>query len=219
MSTEYLIGVDTGGTFTDCVVIDESGGITTAKAASTPPNYADGVVNSLELAGAALGSIAVRDLLQRTRFFGHGTTIGTNTLLTRSGARTGLITTRGHEDMLFMGRIKQKVAGMNEDQLHDFLSHDKDHRPLVPRQRVHGLNERVDYKGSVVVELDDTEVRAALGQLVEVDRCESIAVCLLWSFMNSDHERRIAEIADELYPHIPISLSSELAPVLGEYER
>ena len=117
MSTEYLIGVDTGGTFTDCVVIDESGGITTAKAASTPPNYADGVVNSLELAGAALGSIAVRDLLQRTRFFGHGTTIGTNTLLTRSGARTGLITTRGHEDMLFMGRIKQKVAGMNEDQL------------------------------------------------------------------------------------------------------
>ena len=108
MPTDYLIGVDTGGTFTDCVVIDSDGRITTAKASSTPPNYADGVLASLEAAGAALGGLRVPQLLEQTRFFGHGTTVGTNTLLTRSGARTGLITTRGHEDMLFMGRIKQR---------------------------------------------------------------------------------------------------------------
>jgi N-methylhydantoinase A len=171
------------------------------------------------LAGASLSGLSVPELLAQTRFFGHGTTVGTNTLLTRTGARTGLITTCGHEDMLFMGRIKQKVAGMNEDQLHDFLSHDKDNRPIVPRQRVRGLNERVDYKGSVVVGLDESEVRAALRQLVEVDGCEAIAVCLLWSFMNPAHEQVVGGIARELYPDLAISLSSEVAPVLGEYER
>jgi len=219
MPAEYLIGVDTGGTFTDCVVIDADGRITTAKAASTPPDYADGVLAALELAGASLGGLSISQLLEQTRFLGHGTTVGTNTLLTRTGARTGLITTRGHEDMLFMGRIKQKVAGMNEDQLHDFLSHDKDSRPIVPRQRVRGLNERVDYKGSVVVQMDETELRTVLRQLVEADGCEAIAVCLLWSFTNPAHEQLVGKIARELYPKLAISLSSELAPVLGEYER
>ncbi len=219
MSTEYLIGIDTGGTFTDCVVLDSSGAVVTSKAPSTPPNFADGVLDSVARAGAALGGLSAREVLARTRFFGHGTTVGTNTLITRSGARTGLITTRGHEDMLFMGRIKQKVAGMNEDQLHDFLIHDKDDRPLVPRARVRGLNERVDYKGAVVVQLSDDEVRAAIRQLVEEDGCESIAVCLLWSFMNASHEQRVAAITREMYPELSISLSSELAPVLGEYER
>src|SRR5207302_6435889 len=123
--------------------------------ASTPPNFAEGVLNAVQRAADVLGGMSARELLAQTRFFGHGTTVGTNTLLTRTGARTGLITTRGHEDTLFMGRIKQKVAGMNEDQLHDFLSHDKDDRPLVPRQRVHGLNERIDYKGAIVVNLDE----------------------------------------------------------------
>jgi N-methylhydantoinase A len=217
--TSYLIGVDTGGTFTDCVVVDGDGRITTAKAASTPPNFASGVIASLERAAESLGLKSARELLEQTRFFGHGTTVGTNALLTRTGAKTGLITTRGHEDMLFMGRIKQKVAGMNEDQLHDFLTHDKDNRPLVPRRLVRGLNERIDYKGAEIVGLDDGEVRHALEDLVEVHRCEAIAVCSLWSFMQPSHERRVAELARELYPDVAISLSSELAPVLGEYER
>lgn len=219
MSTDYFIGVDTGGTFTDCVVLDNAGDVFTAKAPSTPANFAEGVLESVERVGAALGGLSAREVLNRTRFFAHGTTVGTNTLITRSGARTGLITTRGHEDMLFMGRIKQKVAGMNEDQLHDFLIHDKDDRPVVPRRRVRGLNERVDYKGAIVVQLDEAEVRDTLRHLVEEEGCESIAICLLWSFMNSDHERRVADIAQEAYPKVAVSLSVELAPVLGEYER
>jgi N-methylhydantoinase A len=217
--SDYWIGVDTGGTFTDCVVLDTNGRVFTAKAPSTPPNFAEGVVDAVARAGEAIGGLSAGELLARTRFFGHGTTVGTNTLLTRSGARTGLITTRGHEDMLFMGRIKQKVAGMNEDQLHDFLIHDKDDRPLVPRQRVRGLNERIDYKGSVIVPLNDDEVLAVLRQLVEVDECESLAVCCLWSFMNPVHEQRIANMVRERYPRVSVSVSSELAPVLGEYER
>jgi N-methylhydantoinase A len=219
MSTDFFIGVDTGGTFTDCVVIDAAGSVYTAKVPSTPPNFAVGVLDAVVRVGQALGGLSAREVLVRTGFFGHGTTVGTNTLITRTGARTGLITTRGHEDMLFMGRIKQKVAGMNEDQLHDFLIHDKDDRPLVPRSRVHGMSERVDYKGAVVVQLDDAEIRSSVTRLVEEDGCESVAICLLWSFMNPSHEQRVAAIARGLYPNLAISLSSELAPVLGEYER
>jgi N-methylhydantoinase A len=219
MPDGLYVGVDTGGTFTDCVVVDAAGHITTAKAASTPPDFAQGVLDALERAATALGGLTVKQLLGQTRFFGHGTTVGTNALLTRTGSKTGLLTTRGHEDTLFMGRIKQKVAGMNEDQLHDFLTHDKDDRPIVPRRYVIGLNERVDYKGAEIVALDDAEVRRALRQLVETDGCEAVAVCLLWSFMSPAHEQRVGAIARELYPNLPISLSSELAPVLGEYER
>src|SRR5215471_1668123 len=174
MPDGFYVGVDTGGTFTACVVVDATGRVTTAKAASTPPDYAQGVLDALERAAAAVGGLTVKQLLGQTHFFGHGTTVGTNALLTRSGSRTGLLTTRGHEDMLFMGRIKQKVAGMNEDQLHDFLTHDKDDRPLVPRRCVVGLNERVDYKGAEIVALNDDEVRAALRRLVEVDGCEAL---------------------------------------------
>src|SRR5215469_710820 len=171
MADGFYVGVDTGGTFTDCVVVDATGRVTTAKAASTPPDFSRGVLDALERAAQALGGLTVKQLLGRARFIGHGTTVGTNTLLTRTGARTGLITTRGHEDTLFMGRIKQKVAGMNEDQLHDFL---------------------IDYKGAVVVALDEDEVRGTLRRLVDEDRCEAVAVCLLWSFMNPAHERRVA---------------------------
>jgi N-methylhydantoinase A len=219
MAQEYLVGVDTGGTFTDCVVIDAEGRITTAKAASTPPDFASGVMDALAVAARAVGGLTVRQLLDGTRFFGHGTTVGTNALLTRSGSRTGLLTTRGHEDMLFMGRIKQKIAGMNEEQLHDFLIHDKDDRPPVSRRHVVGLNERTDYKGAEIVALDDDEVRRALRQLVEVDGCDALAVCCLWSFMNPAHEQRVAALTRELYPRVAVSLSSEIAPVLGEYER
>jgi N-methylhydantoinase A len=218
MADGFFVGVDTGGTFTDCVVVDRSGAITTAKAASTPPRFADGVLDAVARASSVLG-LSARELLQQTRFFGHGTTVGTNALLTRGGARTGLLATRGHEDTMYMGRIKQKVAGMNEDQLHDFLTHDKDDRPLVPRRLVRGLSERVDYKGAEVVKLDDADVASALRHLVDAEGCEAIAVCLLWSFMNTDHEQRIARLARDLYPDVSISLSSDIAPVLGEYER
>src|SRR5712691_10829461 len=219
MAERFFVGIDTGGTFTDCVAVDAGGRVTTAKAASTPPDFANGVLDALERAATALGGLTLPELLAKTKFFGHGTTVGTNALLTRTGARTGLLTTRGHEDMLFMGRIKQKVAGMNEDQLHDFLTHDKDPRPLVPRRLVRGLNERIDYKGAEIVKLDDAEVRQVLHDLVDVEGCAAIAVCGLWSFMNPSHERRVADIARELYPDLALSLSSELAPVLGEYER
>jgi len=213
----YTIGVDTGGTFTDCTVVDDTGNVTAAKAPSTPHDFSVGVMDSLGRAAKQLG-ITPQELLGRTTRFGHGTTVATNALLTSNGSVTGILTTRGHEDALFMGRIKQKVAGLDEDQLHDFLKHDKAIPGLVPRRLVKGLNERVDHKGAVVVRLSDDEVRRAARELADAG-CEAIAVCLLWSFMDPAHERRVRELILADHPSIAVSISSEISPVLGEYER
>jgi N-methylhydantoinase A len=213
----YRIGVDTGGTFTDCVVVDEDGNVTAAKAASTPRDFSVGVMESVAKAAKALGLSAEQLLAQTTRF-GHGTTVATNALITHTGARTGILTTRGHEDALFMGRIKQKIAGLDEDQIHDFLLHDKAVPGIVPRKLVKGLNERVDHKGAVIVALNDDEVRRYAGELA-ASGCEAIAISLIWSFMNPAHERRARDIVRASHPGIAVSISSEISPVLGEYER
>ena len=213
----YRIGVDTGGTFTDCVVVDDDGNVTAAKAASTPQDFSVGVMESVAKAATALGLTAEQLLAQTTRF-GHGTTVATNALITHTGARTGILTTRGHEDALFMGRIKQKIAGLDEDQIHDFLLHDKAVPGIVPRKLVKGLNERVDHKGAVVVEMNDDEVRRLAGELAAAG-CQAIAISLIWSFMNPAHERRARDIVRQAHPNIAVSISSEISPVLGEYER
>jgi len=215
--TAYRIGVDTGGTFTDCIVVDDDGNVTAAKAASTPQDFSIGVMDSVAKAATQLGMSAEQLLAQTTRF-GHGTTVATNALITKSGARTGILTTRGHEDALFMGRIKQKIAGLDEDQIHDFLLHDKAVPGIVPRNRIKGLSERVDHKGAVVVAMNDDEVRRFAGELVGAG-CEAIAISLIWSFMNPAHERRARDIVRAAYPSVSVSISSEISPILGEYER
>ena len=213
----YRIGVDTGGTFTDCVVVDDDGNVTAAKAASTPQDFSVGVMESVAKAAKTLG-LTAEELLAQTARFGHGTTVATNALITHTGARTGILTTRGHEDALFMGRIKQKIAGLDEDQIHDFLLHDKAVPGIVPRKLVKGINERVDHKGAVIVELNDDEVRRLAGELAAAG-CEAIAISLIWSFMNPAHERRARDIVQAAHPNIAVSISSEISPVLGEYER
>lgn len=213
----YRIGIDTGGTFTDCIVIDDQGNVTPAKAPSTPNDFSIGVMDSLGRAAKALG-ITTEKLLADTTSFGHGTTVATNALLTMSGSKTGLLTTRGHEDTMFMGRIKQKIAGLDEDQIHDFYLHDKAIPGIVPRRFIRGIDERVDYKGAVVVALRDEQVRAAAKELVEAG-CDSIAISFLWSFLDPTHERRARELIQKDHPNVAVSLSSDIAPVMGEYER
>ena len=213
----YRIGVDTGGTFTDCVVVDDEGNVTAAKAASTPQDFSIGVMDSVGRVAELLG-MSPTTLLERTSSFGHGTTVATNALLTHTGAVTGIITTRGHEDALFMGRIKQKIAGLDEDQIHDFLLHDKATPGIVPRKLIKGLNERVDHKGAVVVALNDDEARRVARELVDAG-CDAIAVSLLWSYMRPAHEQRVRDLIREQHPDVAVSISSEISPVLGEYER
>ena len=147
---------------------------------------------------------------------GIGSTVGLNALLARGGAKTGLLTTRGHEDNLFIGRIHQKVAGLGEEEIKDVVHLDKA-TPLIPRALVCGINERVDYKGAVLAHLDLQEVESAAARLVQ-QGIESLAVCL-WSFMNSSHERAVRDLVEKRFPGIFVTLSSEVSPLLGEYER
>jgi N-methylhydantoinase A len=212
----YRISVDIGGTFTDCVVIDAAGERTVAKSLTTYDGFENGVLGALEVAAEELG-IERGELLAQTDSFVHGTTVATNALLTRNGVRTGLITTRGHEDTLIIGKVFSKRAGLAErDIVHSSQLHKPE--PIVPPELIRGVSERVDVDGDVVVPLNEEEAVAAIDSLVAAG-VESIAVTLLWSFVNDDHERRLAELLDERAPGVFQSISSRLAPVLGEYER
>jgi N-methylhydantoinase A len=216
MSEGFRIGVDIGGTFTDCVVIDGAGERTVSKSLTTYDGFEGGVLTALAVAAEELGTDS-EDLLRRTAMFVHGTTVATNALLTRNGVRTGLITTRGHEDSLIIGKVFSKRAGLAErDIVHS--SRLQKPEPIVPPELIRGVSERVDVDGDVIVALNEDEAIAAIDSLL-ADGVESIAVSLLWSFVNDSHERRLAELLDERAPGVFQSLSSRLAPVLGEYER
>jgi N-methylhydantoinase A len=210
------IGVDIGGTFTDCAVLDETGARTAAKALSTPGALERGVFDSLELA-ARERRLSRCDLLARAELFVHSTTQATNAVVVRGGARTGLITTLGHEDALIIGRVYAKMAGLPErDLVH--ASRLSKPEPIVPRELTRGVTERIDRDGDVLVALQEGEAAAAIDDLV-AEGVEAIAVCLLWSFVNDVHERRIKELLTERAPGVFVSISHEVAPRMGEYER
>jgi N-methylhydantoinase A len=212
----YRIGVDIGGTFTDCVVADEHGARTVSKAPTTPGSLQDGVLEAVGVNAEQLG-ITRPQLLAATELFVHGTTQATNAMLTRTGARTGLITTKGHEDAIIIGKVYAKVAGLPErDLVHSSRLRKPD--PIVPRALIRGVTERVDRDGDVIVALQENEVIEAIDSLLAAG-VEAIAVSLLWSFVNDSHERRIKELLAERAPGIFTAYSHEVAPVLGEYER
>lgn len=212
----YVIAIDCGGTFTDCIVIDEHGKLTTGKAASTPLDYIEGILASLSDASRHL-LLSCDELLEKATVFGHGTTIGTNALLARTGANTGLLTTRGHEDAIIIGRTKQKIAGLTDLEMGDFSRFDKAD-PIVPKWQIRGISERVDWKGDIVTPLSHAEVAAAVHAWV-AQGVEAIAISFLWSFMNPLHEREARAFITKHYPEVFVTLSSDLAPILGEYER
>src|ERR1700710_1256388 len=144
----YRIGVDIGGTFTDCVVIDAAGERTVAKSLTTYDGFENGVLAALEVAAEEL-EIERGELLSRTDSFVHGTTVATNALLTRNGVRTGLITTRGHEDTLIIGKVFSKRAALAErDIVHS--SQLSKPEPIVPPELIRGVSERVDVGGDAV---------------------------------------------------------------------
>ncbi|WP_028921585.1 hydantoinase/oxoprolinase family protein [Pseudonocardia acaciae] len=211
----YTVAVDSGGTFSDCVALSDTGVLTRAKAPSTPPDFERGVLDAVAEVAAKLG-LAREELLASTEVFAHGTTVATNVLITRTGAKTALLTTKGHEDAIIIGRTVQKVAGLSEDEIIDVARLSKAD-PLVPRRRILGLAERVDRAGEVVVPLRPERLDG-LAERLRAEGVESVAVSLLWSFLNPAHERLVRSLLEaEDGPFV--TLSSELAPVLREYER
>jgi N-methylhydantoinase A len=198
------------------VVLDEEGRLTTGKAPSTPPDFWHGVLDSIVDAAGGLG-LARRDLLGQTRLIVHGTTIAENALVTGSGARAGLITTRGFEDTLLIMRAKGRLIGLSESELTHVVRTDNPPQ-IVPRAMIAGVVERVDAEGDVVTPLDRASAERAIRHLVE-QGAESLGVSLLWSFLNPAHEQAIAELASEIAPGLFVTISSDLAPYTGEYER
>ncbi len=212
----YYIGIDTGGTFTDCVVMDETGATVVGKAPSTPADYSQGILESVKVTAESMG-MELHDLLSQSILFSHGTTTATNALITRSGAKTGLITTVGFEDTIIIMRVMGKYAGLGEQVLKRQVKSAKP-PPLIPKSLIRGVHERIDYKGSEVAKLDHEGAVAAVKSLAE-EGAEAIAVCLLWSHRNPSHEREIKQIIQDLYPDIYVTISSDLVPLQGEYER
>ncbi len=216
MTAQYIIGVDIGGTFTDCVVVDENGALAIGKALSTPDDFSLGAVAAAQDAARNLGLNDETELLKATRLFFHACTVGENTLITRAGAKTGLLATKGFGDAILMmrGRITQ---GLTESEAAHLAALEKP-EPIVPRPLIAEITERVDYKGGVIIPLDLQEAERVVEKLAG-EGVESLAICLLWSIANNSHEQALAELCRKKSPQLFLSLSSDVAPFLGEYER
>ncbi len=214
----YVVATDVGGTCTDAVLFAAGEPVRLGKALSTPPDFADGVLAAVAVAAESIG-LGTDALLAETALFVHGSTVVDNTLLTRSGAKTGLIATEGFEDTLTMTRgAYGRWAGLTEDGIKHPVATDRA-PPLVPGARTRGVPERVDYKGAALRPLDEDAAREAIRALVEDAGVDALAVAFLWSFYNDGHERRVGELIREIAPSVYVTLSSEIAPVPGEYER
>ncbi|HEY3081989.1 MAG TPA: hydantoinase/oxoprolinase family protein [Chloroflexota bacterium] len=204
----FRIGVDVGGTFTDLALLDPDGRVHAVKVPSAPDDPASAVLRALERAAADLG-LSAAELLGRADPFVHGTTIGTNALLTRRGPTVGLLTTAGFRDTLAMRR------GHREDV---WAFRTPDPPPLVPRELRRPVRERVGPDGSALQGLDEADVRAA-AERFRLAGVGAVAIGFLFGYLNPSHERRAGEIVRELLPDAFVTCSHEVAPAIGEYER
>jgi len=213
---DLYVGVDIGGTFTDCAVIDAGGQIETGKTLTTPADFSIGFFTSIADAGQRMG-LSLAELLSRTKRLAHGTTVGTNALVTRNGARVGLLATKGHTDALRIMDNTGRVTGAGVEETLDYAKSTLPEQ-LVRREDVRGIVERVDFEGRVVVELDRAQAEQAIRELVD-SGVEAIAICLLWSFANPAHELEVARIAADVAPGLFVCTSHEVAPQIGDYQR
>jgi N-methylhydantoinase A len=211
-----IVGVDIGGTFTDAVVLDGAGNVVIGKASSTPPDFERGFVDSIAAAAQRL-DITLEELLAGAEGVFHGCTVGTNALVENRSARVGLITTRGHGDSLFMMQAGGRFVGMSPETI-AHVSTQRKPKPLVPRQLVAEVDERVGFDGEVVVALNEQGARGAITSLLDAG-AQSFAISLLWSIVNPVHERAIAGLVAELAPGAFVSTASSLISRSGEYER
>ena len=205
MTRTVRIGVDVGGTFTDLLLYDQDGGATHAGKLPTTPHAPHeaiiaGIARLLTESGTAPGRVAT---------IVHGTTLVTNTLLERTGATVGLLTTAGFADVLEMAR---------ETRFDTADLHARPAAPLVPRHLRRGIRGRIAADGTEIEALDDAEIVAVVDSLLAMG-AEALAVSFLHSYRNPGHERHVRELVAGLHPDLPVTVSSDVAPVIGEYER
>ena len=213
---DLVVGIDVGGTFTDAVVWTRDGMTVTGKSATTHGRLEDGVAHSLNEAMTAL-DVNLEDGLSRTSFFLHGTTVGTNAIVERTGARVGVLCTRGHADSLSIMRAYGRVAGLSVEAVLDVARAVKP-APLVPRGDIEELDERTTKDGTILIPVDPAAAVTAARSLV-ARGCNAIAVGFLWSFVTPANERAAVEAIKAALPAVYVTASSEIAPRQGEYER
>jgi len=204
----YVIGIDVGGTFTDFVVAQQGQAPRYFKTASTPNDPSEGLMVGLNDAATAHG-LSLEEFLASADMIIHGSTVATNTLVERKGAKVGLITTDGFRDLLEMRE------GLKEDR---YNLHMTPVEPLVPRYLRADVPERVLADGSVKFSLDEDVLNDALDEL-EKEGVEALAVCFLFSYLNSAHEDRVGEIIRAKFPGMYTSLSSQVIPQIKEFDR
>jgi N-methylhydantoinase A len=204
----HRIGIDVGGTFTDFIFGRDGREVVLFKVPTTLPDQSRGVMNGIAAIAQGEG-VSVRSLLAQTDLIVHGTTTADNTMIEMNGAVTGLITTAGHRDEIEIRR------GYKESIWDPAFPPPI---PIAPRRRRIGVPERLDFRGEVVTPLDEAAVRSAV-QRLRKQGVESIAVCLLFSFINPAHELRVREIIQEEHPGVRVSLSHEVMPTAPEFER
>lgn len=207
----FKICIDTGGTFTDCIVLDGDGRLHEFKSPTTPWDFSEGVLNTIIDAAAFFGT-SPADLLKQTDWIVHGTTVSTNALVQRKLAKTALITTKGFRDIIEMRRsLKIETHSMYEAYIPPY-------EPIVPRYLRFGVAEKTKASGEIITPVDEAELAEVIERIKKHD-VESVAVCFINSYSNSENEIKAAEIARKALPGVFVSASSVLLPKMGEYER
>ena len=214
------IGVDIGGTFTDVVFIND-GKLYRGKSDTTHYDLKIGFMNAAKAAIDRAGS-TVEQVLQEAQAIVYSTTVGTNALIERRGTKLGLITTKGFEHTVQVGRARNWGDGLPTEKKYD-RGRAMRPEPIIPQNRIIGIQERIDNLGNVIVPMSDEEVRNKVQKLVD-EGVRGFVVVTLNAFINPDHERRIGKIILEQYPecylgHMPVYLSHQISPKSGEYRR
>jgi len=204
----FRVGLDTGGTFTDAISVDDKGNMQTAKAPTTPGNLIVGTTNVLEKLCTRIG-MSLKEFMGQVNTLVHGTTTGTNIIHTRVGPKMGMLCTKGHRDVIQLRQVPKEDM---YDWKHDFPE------VLVPRYLRKEVVERIDKHGNVFTPLDDDSVREQIAFMKKLG-VESIVVSFLYSFLNPAHEIRTREIIKEEWPEVEVTLAHEILPAVGEYER
>lgn len=204
----FTVSADTGGTFIDVVIRDASSTQVIGKSLTTHDRVFRGLSAALEAAAGELGLTATA-VLDDTELFIYGTTRATNAIVTRTIAKTALLTTEGFSDVLLL-----KEGGKQDG--YDFTKQYP--KPYIPRSHTFGVRERINSEGEVVLDLDEEQLRTVVAQIRDHD-FESVAVSLLWSVVNPEHELKVEKTIAEMCPELPVTLSHQIAPIIREYRR
>ncbi|MCC6887519.1 MAG: hydantoinase/oxoprolinase family protein [Hyphomicrobiales bacterium] len=205
------LAIDVGGTFTDCLVLDESGQLQRFKAPTTPDDPSRGFFAAVTKAAGHYGQ-SLTGFLADVEQIVHGTTLGTNILITGRGAKVGMITTKGFRDSIEMRRGVKNLHGSMFDV---FIA---PYQPLVPRYLRLGVEERTLWDGRVLTPLNEGELRQACRKIVD-DGCSAVAICFLHSYANGENELKAKRIVQEMAPELYVTTSHEILPVWREFER